>query len=173
MDVKKSKQIKPSDEMSIKLVVTPIKVSQRDSNRSSAGVENQHYNLYEFYLGDTNVTPQAPTDIKYEYISSNENSLDQRILSKIWPITHVEQEQENHLNTFRQLNIKSLDNLLDNIFTKRQYRNGERLDEKKYDVGANLILPKNNIGDDNYEIELTESPTLNILNVPSSVTVKG
>jgi len=172
MDIKKSRQNKPSDEMSLKLVVTPIKSSQRDSNRSS-WVENQQLNLYEFYLGDTNVTPQGPTNIKYEYISSNENSLDQRILSKIWNTTHVEQEQENHLNTFRQLNIKSLENLLDNIFTKRQHHSGEILDEKKYDVGANLLLPKNNISDDNYEIELTESPTFNILNVPSSVTVKG
>ena len=85
----------------------------------------------------------------------------------------MEQEQENHLNTFRQLNMKSLDNLLNNIFPKRQYHNEEGLDEKKYDVGANLLFPKNNISDDSYEIELTESPAFNILNVPSSVTVKG
>jgi len=172
MDMTKSRQNKPSDEMSLKLVVTPIKVSQRDSNRSS-WVENQQLNLYEFYLGDTDVTPRGPTNIKYENISSNENSLDQRMLSKIWTTAHVEQEQENHLHTFRHLNIKSLDYLLDNIFTKRQYHNGGAMDENKYDVGANILFPKNNISDDNYEIELTESPTFNILNVPSSVNVKG
>ncbi|KAL4131995.1 hypothetical protein QTP88_009217 [Uroleucon formosanum] len=115
MDMKKSMQNKPSDEMPIKLVVTTIIVSQSDSSRN------------------TNVTPQAPTNIKYENISSIENSLDQ---------------YENHLNNFRQLNIKSLDNLLDNIFTKRQYHNGECPDENKYDVGANIILPRNNINGD-------------------------
>ncbi|KAL4083024.1 hypothetical protein QTP88_028354 [Uroleucon formosanum] len=175
MDMKKSMQNKPSGEMSIKLVVTPIKISERDSNRSSCVEHQQSYdnNLYEFYLGDTNVTPQAPTNIKYENISSIENSLDHRILPKILTTTHVEHEQEDHLNTFRQLNIKSLDNLLDNIFTKRQHHNGECPNENKYDVGANILLPKNNISDDNCEIELTESPTFNILSVPSSVTVKG
>jgi len=172
MDMKKSRQNKPSNEMSLKLVVTPIKVSQRDSNRSF-WAENQQLNLYEFYLGDSNVTPQKPTDIKYEAISSNENSLDQQILSKIWTTTNMEQEQENYLNTFRHLNIKSLHKLLDNIFTERQYNNDEALNENKYDIGANILLFKNNFDDDNYEIELTESPTFNILNVPSSVTVKG
>lgn len=172
MDMNESRQNKPSDEMSLKLVVTPIKVNLRDSNKSNF-IENQQLNLYEFYLGDTNVTPQKPTNIKYEFISSNENSLDQRILSNTWTTTHMEQEQENHLNTFRHLNIKSLDNLLDNIFTKHKYRDGKGLNENKYDVGPNILLSKNNISDENYEIELTESPTFNILNVPSSVTVKG
>ncbi|KAL4104272.1 hypothetical protein QTP88_019581 [Uroleucon formosanum] len=175
MDMKKSMQNKSSVEMFIKLVVTPIKVSQRDSNRSSCVENQQPYdnNLYEVYLGDTNVTPQAPTNIKYENISSIENSSDQRILPKILTTAHVEQEQEDHLNTFRQFNIKSLDNLLDNIFTKQQHHNGECPDENKYDVDANILLPKNNIIDDNYEIELTKSPTFNILNAPNRVTVKG
>jgi len=169
--MKKSRQNKPNDEIALKLVVTSI---ENDSYCSS--IENQLLHQYEFYLGDTNVTPQEPIHIKYKTVQSNDDLLDQPIVSKIWTTTtHVEQEQEpeDHFDTFRHLSIKSLDNLLDNIFTKRQYHNGEISKQHKYDVGPNFLFPKNNTSNDHYEIELIESPPFNILNVPSSVTIKG
>ncbi|KAF0750857.1 dynein intermediate chain 2, ciliary-like [Aphis craccivora] len=171
IDMKKSRQNKPNDEIALKLVVTSI---ENDSYCSS--IENQLLHQYEFYLGDTNVTPQEPIHIKYKTVQSNDDLLDQPIVSKIWTTTtHVEQEQEpeDHFDTFRHLSIKSLDNLLDNIFTKRQYHNGEISKQHKYDVGPNFLFPKNNTSNDHYEIELIESPPFNILNVPSSVTIKG
>lgn len=168
--MKKSRQNKPNDEIPLKLVFSSI---ENDSHCSST--ENQLLYQYEFYLGETNVTPQEPTHINYKTIQTNDDLLDQPIVSKIWTTTYVEQEPEpeDHFDTFRHLSIKSLDNLLDNIFTKRKYHNGEISKEHKYDVGSNFLFPKNNTSSDHYQIELIESSPFNILSVPSSVTIKG
>jgi hypothetical protein len=171
MDKKKSKQNKPNKkEMTLKFEFTSI-----ENGLNISSFENPQLNRYEFYLGDTNVTPRDPTHIKYKTIQFNDELLDKAIVTKLRTTNHVEheQEQEEHLNTFRRLNIKSLDNLLDNIFTKRQYHTEESSKENKYDVGPSILFPKNNMSNDHYEIELIESPPFNILNIPSSVTVKG
>lgn len=171
MDKKKIKKHKSDDEMALKLVVSPIiEISQSDINRSFS-FESQHLYVFEFYLGDVNVTPQSPTSIKYTVSKSNEFD-GQRVVLK--PIVRGDQEQENNFETFRNLNIKSLDDLLDNVFSENEYLNGEGSKENQiYDVGANLILPKININNEDYEIELTESPAFNTLSVPGSITVKG
>ncbi|VVC33851.1 WD40/YVTN repeat-like-containing domain,WD40-repeat-containing domain,WD40 repeat,WD40 repeat [Cinara cedri] len=66
------------------------------------------------------------------------------------------------------INLMTINNLLEDTFDRKQ-----NVEAIKFDVGPNLPYKRENIIASEYEIELTESPIYSILNLPSSITVKG
>lgn len=122
---------------------------------------NDHY--CEFYLQEKNVTPQELTNIKYIKLE-----IEQWINTLLEKEPQILQVDENYKDLFLHMNVKTIKNLLNDVFD-----NTDNLNNYNYDIGLNIPYSRENIVTQGYEIELTESKTYSILDLPSSVTIKG
>lgn len=117
----------------------------------------------EFYLQEKNVTPQQLANIKYFKLEIEQWT---RILLE--KERQIYQIDENCEDFFLNINVKTIKSLLDDVFGIN-----ENLKNYKYDIGLSIPHSRENIITQGYEIELTESKTFSILNLPSSITLKG
>jgi len=154
--------------MNLKLIVLSEKNDRQDTVDSLTVDDDKRY---EFYIGKLNVTPQELVSNKYPTRKCVVSPCNHRLLTKSWRTDY--QDDENYAEFCLHINLKTVDFLLNDILTKRQYRDGIKLKELKYDVGPNILFPRENIVTKNYEIKLIESPTFHILDLPSSVVIKG
>lgn len=117
----------------------------------------------EFYLQEKNVTPVEPTDIGCPATRSEEGPDKTRLVSELYT-----DDWNGYDGEFPDVDEKFTDYLFDGLIA----RDKKDASESKYDVGSG-----HRAGEDvttrEYEVELTESPTLPVFNVPSRVTVKG
>lgn len=125
---------------------------------------------WTFYLNQTDVTPREIISAKYPLEERCGSTLcRERLFSST---LSVNMDDENFVpeNFFLGINAKTVDNLLDGIRPDRTQNPNE---SRAYDVGSDIISPRDDITTRGYEIELTESPTFSVLDLPGGITVKG
>lgn len=125
---------------------------------------------WTFYLNNIDVTPREIISTKYPLEVKCKSTLcrERQFSSTL----SVNMDDENFIpeNFFLSINAKTVDHLLDAI---RPHRTQNPNEHRKYDVGLDIPFPRENIMTKGYEIELTESPTFSILDLPGGITVKG
>lgn len=163
----KMKQDEAKKKSILKLTIK-LERDPNDAMRSSSESNRLHCELYLF---KTNVTPRSPINLfKFPEAKIKGNAA---FNNRHYSISTVHWDYRNSVaNYFLRSTVKSAHSLLNAIMTKRPCGSKERSIESKYDAGSNLYFPKVNISE-KYEIELTESQTFIILDLPSSIVVKG
>lgn len=151
------------EEMTLKLVIQPDKDCY-DGIINNPAIDNNQ--CYQFYLKERNVTPKELISTKYTKLKSEIKPWENKLIEKEHKINRKE---ENYPNVLLQMNVKIINNLLDDIL-----HSGKECSEKsKYHIGLDIPYPRENIVTREYEIELIESPTFTILHIPNSITIKG
>lgn len=157
-----------SEEMTLKLVIQPDKVCNNGIINNS---EIDNSQCYQFYLKERNVTSKELISNKYTQLKSKVKPWENIRIEKEHHIMmdKIHHKEENHSNVLLQMNVKDINNLLHNML----YSGKERSEKSKYQIGLDIPYPRENVVTREYEIELTESQTFNILHIPNSITIKG
>lgn len=120
--------------------------------------------ICEFYLLEKNVTPGEPTDIECPVTKSVDGPSKAQLVSKLITV-----DWDVYDGDFPDVDEKFADCLFDGILPGRDKKDAG---ESKYDVGSDYYS-REDVTTREHEVELTESPTFTVFNVPSRVTVVG
>lgn len=125
--------------------------------------------FYEFYLDKYNLTPKEIVNTKYPIIKCEENPCRSKTLSKI---RTIKQDDDEYIDFFPKINKNTISYLLDELLPNRKLITNNSA-ASKYEIGSHIPFSRENIITKGYEVQLTESSTFSILDLPGSITIKG
>lgn len=163
------KKSKNNEHIERSAALTLIVTTGKDNDESAMGASTiADDQFYEFYLDKNNLTPKEIVNTKYPTIKCDETPCRSKMTSKT---RTIKQDDDNYIDFFLKIDKTTVNYLLDELLPNRKPTDTSA--ELKYDIGSHIPFSRENIITKGYEVELTESQTFSILDLPGSITIKG